>query len=58
MNREDYEKYFDDFLENKVYDDAEDGIFRLVRAAFKAGFLAAGGKYPDDEEGIVDIFKK
>lgn len=43
MNVE-FEKQFDNFLESNIYDQAEESIFMLVRAAFIEGYKAAGGK--------------
>ena len=43
---DEFEEVFDNFLESQKYDDAEDAIFSLVRAAFIAGWKAAGGEVP------------
>jgi len=40
----DFEQCFSDFLERPEYDRAEAELFTIVRAAFQAGWLAAGGK--------------
>ncbi len=36
-----FEKEFDAFLEKKEYDDVQEALFQLVRAAFLAGWQAA-----------------
>ena len=43
MNSDCFEKAFNDFLERKEYDEAENALFGIVRAAFAAGWLADGG---------------
>jgi len=40
----DFEQAFSDFLERPEYDRAEAELFRIARAAFLAGWLAAGGQ--------------
>ena len=42
MHSDDFEKAFGDFLESEVYDRGEDALFTLTRAAFIAGWKAAG----------------
>ena len=44
MNSDFYEKSFSDFLERKEFDQAQNALFEIVRAAFAAGWLAAGGE--------------
>ena len=44
MHSNEYEEAFGRFLERAEYDEAEDALFSLVRAAFQAGWLAAGGE--------------
>ena len=39
----DFEGAFSDFIDNTEYDQAEQALFTIVRAAFRAGWLAAGG---------------
>ncbi len=51
-----YEKTFSEFIDGKEYDKASDALLLLVRAAFKAGWLAAGGKEPVYQ--IMDVSKK
>lgn len=46
MTAVDFEKAFSDFLDGKQYDDAEDALFTIVRAAFRAGWNAAAGEKP------------
>ena len=43
MHSNDYEEAFGRFLEQEEYDEAEDALFSLVRAAFQAGWLLAAG---------------
>jgi len=43
LNSDTYEKAFNDFLERREYDEAENALFEIVRTAFAAGWLAAGG---------------
>ena len=52
MNTVDFEIAFGDFLERQEYDDVESRIFSLVRAAFRAGWDAAGGVPPRAEPVI------
>ena len=44
VKSDDFEKAFNDFLERKEYDNAENALFGITRAAFAAGWLAAGGE--------------
>lgn len=37
----DLNKAFDEFLENPVYDIAQDALYQLVRSAYAAGYQAA-----------------
>jgi len=46
MKKVDFEKAFDDFLDRHEYDQAENALFAMVRIAFVAGWLAAGGAPP------------
>jgi len=43
---QDFELSFSNFLDDTEYDKAESAVFSLVRMAFKAGWLAAGGETP------------
>ena len=49
MMGNDFEAAFDAFLDRHEYDDAESALFAIVRAAFPAGWLAAGGDAPQPE---------
>lgn len=40
----DFEKAFEQFIDRKEYDSAENALFSMVRIAFKAGWLAARGE--------------
>lgn len=42
-DEEQFENAFDAFLERWTYDAAEDALFAAIRAAFMAGWIAAGG---------------
>lgn len=44
MRTNQFEKAFSDFLDGSDYDKAEEFIFALARAAFTAGWRAAGGQ--------------
>lgn len=46
MLSNDFEEAFDNFLDRTEYDDAANALFDIVRAAFQAGWLAAGGEPP------------
>lgn len=39
-----FERAFDRFLECREYDAAESALFAMIRAAFQAGWIAAGGE--------------
>lgn len=56
MNTVDYEEAFGNFLERHEYDDVEALVFALVRAAFRAGWEAAGGTLPESEP-IIRLMK-
>lgn len=45
----DFEKAFSNFLERREYDTAEGALFDMVRIAFKAGWEAAGGTFPEPQ---------
>lgn len=49
MNK-DFEKAFDDFLDRREYDQAENALFSMVRIAFLAGWRAAGGNPPPPQK--------
>lgn len=57
MNSNFYEKSFSDFLERKEYDKAQNALFEIVRAAFTAGWLAAGGEALQPQH-IFEILRK
>ena len=59
MHSDEFERAFSDFLERKEYDEAEGALFSLVRAAFCAGWRAAGGKaLPSQEVLKIVPFEK
>ncbi len=49
MYSNDMEKALDDFLQRSEYDEAENALYAIVRAAFFAGVQAAGGEMPQEE---------
>lgn len=51
-----FELAFGNFLERAEYDEAETALFTIVRAAFIAGWQAAGGKTPETQN-VIRIFK-
>ena len=46
MYSDEFEIAFSNFLDCREYDDAQEYIFSIVRAAFSAGWKAAGGEMP------------
>lgn len=46
MNFSKFESAFDQFIDRREYDQAENALFSIVRIAFTAGWLAAGGNPP------------
>ena len=44
MYDDEFERLFSDFIDGDEYDKASAAVFDLVRAAFKAGYLAASAK--------------
>ena len=50
MKKVDFDKALDDFLDRHEYDQAENALFAMVRIAFLAGWLAAGGKPPKPQK--------
>ena len=53
----DFEKSFSDFLDRKEYDEAHSALFSIVRAAYKAGWSAAGGN-PPTPQGVLHLLNK
>ena len=43
MRGDQFEKVFGEFLESEAYEEAEGALFDFARAAYQAGWLAAGG---------------
>ena len=56
MMSNEYEAAFDRFLESSVCDEANEAVFALSRAAFLAGWLAAGGA-PGLKMKIFEVLK-
>ena len=48
MTTNEFETAFSAFLEGPVYEAAEQALFELARAAFTAGWRAAGRNVPQD----------
>ena len=57
MMGNDFEAAFDAFLDRHEYDDAENALFAIVRAAFLAGWQAAGGNVPQPER-VFQLLKQ
>ena len=49
MFNNEFEGAFSAFLDRQEYDEAEAALFAIVRAAFQAGWCAAGGQAPKSE---------
>ena len=60
MYSNDFEAAFSQFLERREYDEAENYLFSMMRQAFSAGWLAAGGEPPQKERifQIIDSAPK
>lgn len=54
----DFEKAFGDFIDRREYDHAENALFSIVRIAFKAGWLAAGGDAPQAQKVLELIYPR
>jgi hypothetical protein len=52
----DFEASFGDFIERREYDKAESALFSMIRIAFTAGWLAAGGNPPKPQK-IVELYR-
>lgn len=50
MMSNDFELSFANFLEDVAYDKASDALFVAIRAAYLAGWKAAGGKEPQTQK--------
>ena len=50
MISNEFEYAFSEFLDRHEYDEAENALFAIVRAAFLAGWQAAGGTPPQSEK--------
>lgn len=49
LYQEKFDSALEKFLQAPVYGAAKDAVFTLTRAAFLAGWLAAGGASPQEE---------
>lgn len=52
----DFEETFEQFLDRKKYDATENALFSMVRIAFKAGWLAAGGA-PLSAQPVIQLIQ-
>jgi len=52
---DDFEKAYKDFLDEQAYDESAAAFFPIARVAFKAGWLAAGGKIPTAGASTPDL---
>ena len=58
MQSDAFEKAFGEFLESKTCDEAEDAVFTAIRAAFQAGWQAAGGESDDPPDNMICLLHK
>ena len=49
----DFDKAFDDFLEHRECDEAQDALYTIMRVAFTAGWVAGGGKAPPSRQQLT-----
>ena len=49
MNQTQFDRAWAEFLQKPEYDAAKEAVFAVTRAAFLAGWLAAGGDAPQEE---------
>lgn len=54
----DFEKCFGEFIDRREYDKAENALFSMVRIAFVAGWLAAGGDPPKAQKVLTLVHKE
>lgn len=52
-----FEQAFSDYLDSRDYDETADCFFGMLRNAFIAGWIAAGGERPTTER-IFTVLKK
>jgi hypothetical protein len=52
MRGDQFEKVFGEFLESEAYEEAEGALFDFARAAYQAGWLAAGGEPPAPKKAV------
>ena len=57
MMSNNFETAFEDFLDRREYDQAENALFAMVRIAFVAGWKAAGGKPPQPQKLFQIVHK-
>ena len=56
MQSDAFELAFSNFLERQEYDEVESTLFAVVRAAFLAGWRAAGGTPPEPQK-VISILR-
>ena len=52
----DFEKCLSDFIDRREYDQAANALLSMVKIAFKAGWLAAGGNPPPPQK-VVELIR-
>lgn len=52
-----FEEEFSNFMDRREYDQAENALFSMVRIAFKAGWMAAGGDAPKPQKVLELVHK-
>lgn len=52
-----FEEEFSNFMDRREYDQAENALFLMVRIAFKAGWMAAGGDAPKPQKVLELVHK-
>ena len=57
MQSDEFEFAFSNFLDRREYDEAESALFSIVRAAFLAGWTAAGGQCPEPQP-VFQLIRK
>lgn len=50
MHSNEFERALSDFIDRREYDQAENALFAMVRTAFAAGWMAAGGSPPQPQK--------
>lgn len=58
MKQVDFETAFEEFLDRREYDKAENALFSMIRIAFKAGWMAASGSPPMSQPVIQLVHRE